>query len=98
MSLKNQPFVPLHTLWFFEAVAHQKSFTKASQVLSVTQSAVSKQVRNLENSLGLELFERSCAEVKLTEAGAMLLECVQPMLKSLQQVVQTIHSTTSPPS
>jgi len=89
-SPANQPLVPLHALWFFEAVARQKSFTKASRVLSVTQSAVSKQVRNLEKSLGLELFERRCAEVTLTQAGTTLLACVQPMLTSLNQTVQTL--------
>lgn len=92
--MASQPLVPLHTLWFFEAVAHQKSFTKASKVLSVTQSAVSKQVRNLENNLGLELFERHCTEVTLTEAGAMLLEGVQPLLASLKQIVRTLPQPT----
>ncbi|PAA05279.1 LysR family transcriptional regulator [Pseudomonas fragi] len=88
--MSNPPLVPLHTLWFFEAVARQKSFTKASRVLSVTQSAVSKQVKNLESNLGLELFERRGPEVALTEAGAMLLECVQPMLLALNQTVQSL--------
>ena len=92
--MANQPLVPLHTLWFFEAVAHQKSFTKASKMLSVTQSAVSKQVRNLEKNLGLELFERRCTEVTLTEAGTKLLACVQPLLTSLKQTVQTLPQPT----
>ncbi|WP_063031844.1 LysR family transcriptional regulator [Pseudomonas yamanorum] len=89
-SPANPPLVPLHALWFFEAVARQKSFTKASHVLDVTQSAVSKQVRKLEKSLGLELFERRCTEVTLTQAGTTLLACVQPMLVSLNQTVQAL--------
>ncbi|MBK5396119.1 LysR family transcriptional regulator [Pseudomonas sp. TH39(2020)] len=97
MSLTTKPLVPLHTLWFFEAVARLKSFTKASQVLSVTQSAVSKQVRNLENNLELELFDRRSADLKLTEAGTMLLACVQPMLISLSKTVETLPRSTCSP-
>jgi LysR family glycine cleavage system transcriptional activator len=96
-ALPNPSLVPLHTLWFFEAVARQKSFTKASHVLAVTQSAVSKQVRNLENSLGLELFERRGTQVTLTEAGTVLLACVQPMLMSLNQTVQALARTRTTP-
>ena len=54
----------------FEAAARQQSFTKAAEELSVTQSAVCRQVAGLEAFLGLKLFRRTRRGVTLTEAGA----------------------------
>lgn len=54
--LKHLP--PLDTLITFEAVARNGSFTRAATELCLTQSAVSKQIRTLEDALGLSLFER----------------------------------------
>ena len=54
----------------FESAARHQSFTKAARELSVTQSAVCRQVAGLEEFLGLELFRRTRRGVVLTEAGA----------------------------
>lgn len=62
----------LTSLPAFEAAARKKSFTKAAQELCLTQAAVSFQVRNLEKSLGVELFERRHRALVLTRAGADL--------------------------
>jgi LysR family transcriptional regulator, glycine cleavage system transcriptional activator len=57
----------------FEAAATQASFTKAAQQLSLTQSAVSKQVQALERHLGRRLFERRGKAIALTLAGEQLM-------------------------
>lgn len=68
----------------FESAARHESFTKAAHELSLTQSAICRQIGSLEDFLGVELFRRSRRGVKLTEAGlsysrrvAMQLDAVE---------------------
>lgn len=63
---------PLNTLRVFEAAARHGSFVRAAQELHVTHGAVSRQIRQLEASLGVDLFERRNRAVFLTPAGAQL--------------------------
>ena len=56
----------------FEAAARTLSFTKAAEELFVTQSAVSRQIKALEDNLGLKLFERRPRSLTLTEDGQAL--------------------------
>ncbi|WP_205695563.1 LysR family transcriptional regulator [Conexibacter sp. SYSU D00693] len=64
----------LRALRTFVAVAEELSFTRAAERLHLGQQAVSKSVANLERELGVELLERTTREVRLTAAGAELLE------------------------
>ncbi|MGM0751716.1 MAG: LysR family transcriptional regulator [Bacillota bacterium] len=57
----------------FLTTVETESFTKASELLNMTQPALSKQIRNLESDVGAELFARSTTGVKLTKAGEQLL-------------------------
>ena len=57
----------------FRAVAEQRSFRKAAEELYLTQPAVSLQVKALEEDLGVQLFDRTGAQIALTEAGKVLL-------------------------
>jgi DNA-binding transcriptional LysR family regulator len=61
----------------FRTVAEQASFRKASELLNITQPAVSQQVQALEEELGMALFDRSGSRVSLTQAGAVLLKHAQ---------------------
>jgi DNA-binding transcriptional LysR family regulator len=63
----------IHQLAVFHAVAEQSSLTKAAALLFISQPAVSKQLRELERSLGMALFHRLSTGVRLTEAGELLL-------------------------
>ncbi|MCX5200453.1 LysR family transcriptional regulator [Streptomyces sp. NBC_00237] len=65
----------VHTrdLRYFLAVAAELNFTRAAETLYVSQSALSKQIRQLERAIGAELFVRDRREVRLTEAGEALL-------------------------
>src|SRR5579872_1971047 len=65
----------------FEATARNLSFTKAAEELFVTQSAVSRQVKMLEEHLGTELFERRHRELLLTETGQELYRAATSALK-----------------
>jgi LysR family glycine cleavage system transcriptional activator len=74
---------PLNALRGFEAAARHNSFVKAADELSLTQSAVSHQVRQLEAALGQRLFHRYPRELSLTDAGRDFLETVRASLSHL---------------
>ncbi len=64
----------LRRLQYFVAVARERNFTRAAERLHVAQPALSRQVRLLEQELGVELMHRTTHEFELTEAGEFLLE------------------------
>jgi DNA-binding transcriptional LysR family regulator len=63
----------LHALGLFQVVAEQRSFTRAAERARLTQSAVTRQIKALETTLGVALFERTTRSVKLTSGGEWLL-------------------------
>jgi LysR family glycine cleavage system transcriptional activator len=75
----------------FEAVARRSSFSAAADELHVTQSAVSRQIRSLEDELGAALFSRGTRHVELTAAGTALLRSVAPLLDRLDASVRQIR-------
>ena len=70
----------------FEAAARNLSFTKAAAELFVTQSAVSRQVKALEDQLGVALFRRRHRELRLTEEGQTLYKTASDALRLLRDV------------
>ena len=64
----------------FRVVAQQRSYSRAAQLLFLSQPGVSLQVRALEESVGMPLFERSGRQLRLTEAGTALLEYADRIL------------------
>lgn len=75
--------ISLNSLKFFYYVAQHGSVTLASQKLFVTQSAVSKQIKNLEDALGLILFDRVNKKLVLTSNGSLLFACCQQIFAKL---------------
>ena len=65
----------------FIEVVHQGGFTQAAKTLHISQSAVSKQVAQLEHSLGVLLLERLGSQVRLTAAGTVVLQRAEGMLR-----------------
>lgn len=78
--MRIKPLPPLNSLVAFEAAARHLSFTKASADLHVTQGAISRQVRHLEDFLGIQLFVRDKRALYLTAMGAEYFEDVQKAL------------------
>ena len=76
-----------------EAVAHQLNFRAAADALSLTQSAVSRQIQALEDEVGVPLFLRHTRAVELTSAGAQLLRAVEPALERIDAAVRQIRRT-----
>lgn len=81
------PQLPLHQLAVFAAAARRVSFTAAAAELGVTQSAVSQQVRLLEERLGRALFRRLPRGLVLTDEGRALLPLVEEALARLSEGV-----------
>ena len=74
----------LRHLRYFRAVANELNFTRAASRLRVAQSAVSSQIQDLENELGVVLLERSRRRVTLTAAGEAFVEASERILRSVE--------------
>src|SRR5690554_3336996 len=84
---------PLHALAAFEAAARHKSFSKAADELSLTHSAVSHRIRQLEASVDAKLFLRLNRSVLLTPAGEAFLGTVRETLEKLQSASASLSET-----
>jgi LysR family glycine cleavage system transcriptional activator len=82
---------PLNALRVFEAAARHLSFKEAANELSITQAAVSHQIKSLEDYLGVQLFKRAGRGVQLTEAARACLPKLREGFESLAAAVETIH-------
>jgi LysR family transcriptional regulator, glycine cleavage system transcriptional activator len=87
-----RPLPPLGTLKAFEAVARHLSFKMAATDLALTQSAISHQIRALEDHLGVRLFQRQHRGIELTPDGRTLLEGVRAGLDSILLASERIRS------
>lgn len=88
---------PLDLLHSFEAVARHRSFTLAARELCLTQSAVSRQIRSLEDRLGLRLFRRLHRAIDLTAEGQRLFESVTRGLDDLSACLAALGAVTKAP-
>ncbi|MCZ6887029.1 MAG: LysR family transcriptional regulator, partial [Gammaproteobacteria bacterium] len=77
----------------FVAVAEQKSFSKAAEILNLTQPAVSKRVRTLEDDVGVKLFDRVSRRVHLTDAGRVLLPRARALLLNVEDTRRLLQNT-----
>ena len=87
-------FMNLHQLQIFRAVAEARSYSRAAEALFLSQPAVSMQVRSLERTIGLPLFERKRRGLQLTEAGRELLsysERIFALLAETEQVLDELR-------
>jgi LysR family glycine cleavage system transcriptional activator len=83
----------MSALTAFESAARHLSFSRAAQELHLTQGAVSRQIRQIEDSLGTPLFERVNQRVFLTDAGRSYLKDVQRSLAGLSEATHRVMAT-----
>ncbi|WEJ85040.1 LysR family transcriptional regulator [Kluyvera intermedia] len=81
----------------FVSVASELSFTKAAAKMSISPSALSHTIRNLEFRLGMRLFTRTTRAVTLTEAGQHLLTGVSPHLEAIDQQIDALNTLRDRP-
>jgi LysR family glycine cleavage system transcriptional activator len=85
----------LDLLYSFEAAARSLSFTRAAAELFLTQSAVSRQIQQLEAELGVALFERRHRALALTEAGRVMQRAVADCMERLRDATASVRATTA---
>jgi DNA-binding transcriptional LysR family regulator len=89
--LATGPF-DLYELQLFHLVAEHQSFTKAGQAAGLTQSAITRQIRGMEDRLGTPLFERTTRSVRLTLAGAALHARSGAILSEVNDAINVLKS------
>lgn len=85
----------LRHLRYFVAVAEEQNITRAAARLRVSQPPLSRQIRDLEEELGVELLERSAHAVKLTDAGRVFLVEAKAVLSRAEDAVQAARAVAT---
>ncbi|MBD0383014.1 LysR family transcriptional regulator [Paenibacillus sedimenti] len=81
----------IDTLTVFAAVCEQRNFSRAAELLHISQPGVSQHIRNLEDELAAKLLHRSPKQVKLTEAGEILYKRAKQILALYDEAKQEIN-------
>jgi LysR family transcriptional activator of nhaA len=79
-----------HHLRYFRTIAHERSLTRAASRLHISASALSIQLRQLEERLGHPLFERKNRTIELTEAGRVALEYADSIFRTGEELVSSL--------
>lgn len=94
MPLSSAKFPPPNALFAFEAAARNESFTEAAKELDVTRVAISRQVKQLECFLELDLFTRGQRSIQLTAAGRRLSHISSSAFQSIIDEIEAVKSTS----
>lgn len=94
-AIRRNQLPRLDLLYSFEAAARTLSFTRAAAELFLTQSAVSRQIQQIEVDLGTVLFERRHRALALTEAGSLMQRAVSDCLERLRDATASVRATTA---
>ena len=81
----------LRHIRYFLAVAEHRNFTRAAEALHVSQPTLSQQIRQLEDTLRVQLLDRSGRSIQLTDAGAAYVRYAQRALQDLEAGKRAIH-------
>ena len=84
----------LRHLRYFVAVAEEENVTRAAARLHVSQPALSRQIHDLEDDLGVSLLERTAKTVRLTEAGRVFLLEARGVLQRADEAVTTARAVS----
>ncbi len=82
--------INLDQLRIFQAVAQSRSFTRAAEIVHLTQPGISKHIKQMEQYFGVPLFDRSGRRATLTEAGTILFEATQEIMATIEAAERRI--------
>ena len=85
-------FPGLRFLRAFDAAARHLSFTRAASDMGVTPAAISHQIKELEEQIGVSLFARTSRSMRLTREGEILLAAAAELLDSLNRALQKMQT------
>jgi len=89
--LSSSALLNYHHLRYFRAIAHEGGLTRAAARLNVAQSALSIQLRHLEENLGHPLFVRKNRKLQLTEAGQLAIQYADTIFRTGDELVDTLR-------
>lgn len=84
-------FLNYHHLRYFRAIANEGNLTQAAARLRISQSALSIQLKRLEQSLGHPLFDRANKSLKLTDTGRLVLDYAESIFRTGEELMQTLE-------
>jgi LysR family transcriptional regulator, benzoate and cis,cis-muconate-responsive activator of ben and cat genes len=87
--------VELRHVRYFVAVAEMENVSRAALKLHVSQPALSRQIRNLEDEIGFSLLERTAKSVRLTDAGRAFLDNARALLQNADEAVKKARAVAS---
>lgn len=86
----------LQQLYYFKTIAEMEHYTRASEVLSISQSSLSHAIQNMEHELNVKLFARSGRNIVLTKYGKMFLPYVKQSLEALEAGLSELRHSIDP--
>ena len=87
--------ISLKQLQVFRAVAAERNFSRAGELIGLTQPAVSRSITELENQINLRLLDRTTRDVQLTQAGHILAQRLPRWMDELENTLNELHSWAS---
>ncbi|MBC7370550.1 MAG: LysR family transcriptional regulator [Bdellovibrionaceae bacterium] len=90
------PWINYHHLFYFKTIAEQGTVSKAAEKLRLGQPTLSAQLKQLEENLGVQLFERSHKKLVLSEHGKVALEYSRNIFRMGSEMIEVLHDRISP--
>ena len=90
------PWINYHHLFYFKTIAEEGSVSKAAEKLRLGQPTLSAQLKQFEENLGVDLFERSHRKLQLTEQGKIALDYAKSIFRMGSEMYEVLHDRIRP--
>lgn len=90
------PWINYHHLFYFKVIAEEGTISKAAEKLRIGQPTLSAQLKQFEESLGIQLFERQHKKIQLTEQGKVALDYAKNIFRMGSEMFEALHDRLKP--